>query len=255
MDSATRSIGSSHSKRSLVPNPDTSNKRRRTETDDALSTLSNDISLSTEDEKNDDDAFPLPETASDPDEYFLRLLSVICPHRHWKVQPAAQLDDYFPPITEAQMARYQMHMVHLVRTNDRPALEQYVRQHGPQALDASNRFGESLLHLACRRGFTEMVSWLLTLPLAVRVRDDGGRTPLHDACWCPEPQLDLCQGILQQDPSLFLVADQRGYTPLQYARQADAPVWCRFLYAQRFRLRQWVRVEWPVAEQDLFQRG
>jgi Ankyrin repeats (3 copies) len=241
-EAAVESIASSQSKRRRKVNHFTTD-------DDSLASFIRRPSL--EDEELN---FPLPEAASDPDEYFLRLLNVICPHLKWNVQPAAQLFDYFPTITEAQMARYQMHIVNMVRTNDRVALQQYVSQHGPQALDCCNRFGESLLHMACRRGFTEMVQWLLSLPLTVRVRDDGGRTPLHDACWCPEPPLAICTAILQRDPSLFLIADQRGYTPFQYARQSDGTIWCRFLYEHRFTLLKWLREDWPTSEQQLFQR-
>ena len=112
-------------------------------------------------------------------------------------------------------------------------MNEYYKKHGRAALDCCNRFGEGLLNMACRRGFTDTVKYLLSpdIQLNVRVRDDGGRTPLHDACWYPEPQLEVCSLILQQDPSLFLVADKRGYTPFQYARKSDWHVWRQFLYS------------------------
>jgi hypothetical protein len=83
-----------------------------------------------------------------------------------------------------------------------------------------------------------MAKFLLSeeVKLNVRVRDDYGRTPLHDACWHPEPQLEICGWIIEQDPSLFLVADKRGFSPFQYARPNDWPVWREFLFQNRERL-------------------
>jgi hypothetical protein len=80
-----------------------------------------------------------------------------------------------------------------------------------------------------------MVQFLLSEPvnLNVRIRDDFGRSPLHDACWNPEPQLEIASWIMQRDPSLFLIADKRGFSPFQYARPSDYPVWRQFLFGQR----------------------
>jgi Ankyrin repeats (3 copies) len=183
---------------------------------------------------------PLPETAGDPDDYLLLLLETLCPHVKLQVKPAHELNSFFPIISEEQMSRYTMTVVNLARNGDASGLRDYhsaqsaavSSSHEHNALDCFNRFGEGLLNMACRRGFVSVVDLLLSPPvnLSVRVRDDYGRTPLHDACWNPEPQLEICAWILQRDPSLFLVADKRGYTPFQYARESDWPVWCKFLY-------------------------
>jgi hypothetical protein len=179
---------------------------------------------------------PLPDSCSndDPDEYLMMLLAVLCPNTPFQVQPALELTHYFPSTssTEEQTGRYNTDIVQITRTNDVAALRQYCIQHGPTAFDCYNRFGEGLLNMTCRRGFTDMVEFLLSPPvqLPVRVRDDYGRTPLHDACWNPTPQLEICTWILQKDTSLFLVADKRGYTPFQYARKSDWPIWRQFLY-------------------------
>merc|ERR1712228_84592 len=101
--------------------------------------------------------------------------------------------------------------------------------------DCFNRFGEGLLNLTCRRGFSDSVAFLLSdrVNLNVRVRDDFGRTPLHDACWNPEPLIDICTKLMEKDPSLFLVTDKRGYTAFQYARKTDWPLWRKFLFDRR----------------------
>ena len=46
--------------------------------------------------------------------------------------------------------------------------------------------------------------------------DDYGRTPLHDACWCNSICYDTIALLLQQDPTLILLQDCRGATPLSY---------------------------------------
>jgi Ankyrin repeats (3 copies) len=175
---------------------------------------------------------PPPETANDPDDYLLQLVETMYPAVKLKVKPALELEAYFPVISEEQMARYGMQIVNMARVNDVDALKNFYAEHGADALDCFNRFGEGLLNMACRRGFKEMVEFLLSpaVALNVRVRDDFGRTPLHDACWNPEPQLEICTWIMQKDPSLFLVADKRGFTPFQYARKSDWPVWRQFLF-------------------------
>ena len=178
---------------------------------------------------------PLPDAANDdPDDYLLMLLHAMFPQIKVRVKSSNELNDYFPTPTEEQMSNYTTQVVNVVRLNDAQQMKEYYQTHGRASLDCCNRFGEGLLNMACRRGFTETVKYLLLSPeiqLNVRVRDDGGRTPLHDACWYPEPQLDVCAWIMQQDPSLFLVADKRGYTPFQYARKSDWLVWRKFLYS------------------------
>lgn len=167
--------------------------------------------------------------------YLIQLVEAQWPSMKGKLCIQSAMDlDYFPTITEEQMSRYSMAVVNLARANNVEGLQAYCKEHSKESLDCFNRFGEGLLNMACRRGFCRMVHLLLEeIQLQVRIRDDYGRTPVHDACWNPEPQLEICQWLLQHDPSLFLVADKRGYTPFQYARQSDWKVWREFLYENR----------------------
>lgn len=51
-------------------------------------------------------------------------------------------------------------------------------------LQCSNAFGESIIHIVCRRGNDKMLRFLLNEgKVTVLVQDDLGRTPLHDAAW------------------------------------------------------------------------
>jgi hypothetical protein len=182
-----------------------------------------------------DALLPDPKTADvDPDEYLIQLVEALYGVSP-KTKSALDLKDYFSETTEAQMAAYTMQVVAVTRENDVKKLQEFCEANGSASLDCFNRFGEGLLNMTCRRGFKETVRFLLSPPVSlnVRVRDDYGRTPLHDACWNAEPQLDICTWICEQDPSLFLVTDKRGYTPFQYARKGDWHVWRQFLFDRR----------------------
>jgi ankyrin repeat protein len=145
------------------------------------------------------------------------------------------MQNYFPATTEEQMARYSVQVISMARNNDLAGIQALYAANGRAALDCYNSFGEGLLTLACRRGFIEMAQFFLSeqVNLPVRVRDDYGRTPVHDACWNPTPQLEICTWIMKKDPSLFLLADKRGFTAFQYARKSDWHIWRQFLFDNR----------------------
>jgi ankyrin repeat protein len=114
-------------------------------------------------------------------------------------------------------------------------------QEQQQPFRCSNRFGESLMHLACRRGRTEMVRFLVEeLPGAcgspsqmLAIKDDCHKTPLHDACWTPSPNFELVDLILDHAPEQVLMQDIRGNTPFDYVRKEDYGLWLRFLWERR----------------------
>eukprot|EP00797_Seminavis_robusta_P031819 Sro69_g038470.1 ANK (243) ;mRNA; r:29284-30012 len=175
------------------------------------------------------------DTDVDPDEYLLLLVKSLYGVQ-LKVSPALDLgDDYFKPVTPEQQAAYTMEVLTPARDNNVDALKEIVAKKGSQAVNCVNRFGESLLNLACRRGFTQVAELLLSddIGMDVRMKDDFGRTPFHDACWHPTPLLEICGWLIQRDPSLLLVADKRGCTPFMYARSNDWPAWREFLFENR----------------------
>jgi len=150
---------------------------------------------------------------------------------------AKSLENFFAKVTEEQVAAYTLAVVQACRSNDLDALKKLHSEEG-QAMNCCNRFGESLLTMACRRGFEDIVEYLLQCPdVDVRISDDGGRTVLHDACWNPSPQLKICEWIMNRDPALFFIADNRGCTPFQYARPEHWGIWRQFLLQNKECLR------------------
>jgi hypothetical protein len=177
---------------------------------------------------------PSPNTAGvDPDTYLSQLVEALYGVK-LGTKPALELDGFFSNITDEQMAAYDMEVVTAARENNLDGLRKICTKKGPCALNCFNRFGEGLLNLACRRGFKEVTAYLLSeVGLSARIRDDYGRTPLHDACWNPAPLLEICTWLLQKEPALFFVTDKRGFTPFQYARKSDWLVWRQFLFDRR----------------------
>jgi Ankyrin repeats (3 copies) len=102
--------------------------------------------------------------------------------------------------------------------------------HQGHNLKCTNRFGETLLHLACRKGLVNVVAFLLNeVQMPANIHDDTGRTPLHDAFWTPEPNPELVDLLVLQAPAMLWVQDQRGHCPLQYSRVAHHETWNAYL--------------------------
>lgn len=146
------------------------------------------------------------------------------------------LTDFFLELQDVHIESYNTEIVKAVRDRN-IALMRSMHDNG-QLLQCCNRFGESLLHMACRRGYTDVVRYLIEeADVTLRVKDDFGRTPLHDACWSATPNFDLMELILKHDPDLLLVEDIRGHTPFTYARKSHWKEWNDFLTTNRQSLR------------------
>jgi len=143
-------------------------------------------------------------------------------------------NDFFPDPTTQEIAAYTTEVVELVWENRVEEIHGLYEKGSIRTLQSCNRFGGSLLHLACRRGYTEMVKFLLNQGgVSARRRDDIGRTPFHDACWRPSPMFEILNMLIKQGPILLFVADKRGNTPFDYARKEHWKLWINFLYARR----------------------
>lgn len=193
----------------------------------AVDTTKNDAEPKAEDVK-----LPDPNQNVDPDVFLSQLLEAQYGIT-LKTKAALSMEDFFPEVTDEQITAYDMKLVVACRENDVDTVKSLVEEQGMSA-ECCNRFGESLLHMACRRGFKEMVDYFLKdAKVSVRIRDDCGRTPLHDACWNPHAQTEILKWLIEKDPSLLLIADKRGSTPFQYARPQDWHIWRQFLLDNR----------------------
>ena len=85
------------------------------------------------------------------------------------------------------------------------------------------------MHIACRRSSPDVLNFLLQQGgCTLRVHDDFGRTPLHDACWQSEPNFQLLDIILNAEPELLLLKDKRGFTALEYLRREHWAEWIKY---------------------------
>jgi Ankyrin repeats (3 copies) len=187
--------------------------------------------ISTNDKRSISD-MPDPNKDCNPDDFLRQLLHALYGFEP-KIKKAIDLGSFFPMITDEQIAAYDILVVSATRENDVERLKSLYTDKN-MSVACCNRFGESLLHMACRRGFHEIVDFLLNdAKISTRIRDDCGRTPLHDVCWNPQPQLEMAESLIRLDPTLLLISDKRGHTPFQYARPQDWPKWRKFLLDQR----------------------
>lgn len=138
-----------------------------------------------------------------------------------------QMYECFEEWTPEQKKAYDKDAIAAIRSQDIATLQKW-KDEG-RVLQAANAYGESLLHMACRRGFLNVVTFLVEdAGHNLWIRDDTGRTPLHDACWTAHPSPELVGFILDKEPDLLLVSDKRGHTPLDYARKDHWQTWLEY---------------------------
>ncbi|KAG5193035.1 hypothetical protein JKP88DRAFT_195576 [Tribonema minus] len=129
-----------------------------------------------------------------------------------------------------------------VRNGSVQELLRLVEEEG-RTLSACNKFGESLAHLACRKGSADVVATILRHGGSLTRCDDLGRVPAHDTCWESRPRWDIVQLHLEADAALLLTRDARGWTPLRYVKRANWAAWRAFLDAVKDRY-------WPARGGD-----
>jgi hypothetical protein len=143
----------------------------------------------------------------------------------------------FTTPTQEMIAAYIPEVLDAVRKNDLKKVKE-LHKAGILTINGCNKFGESTLHLACRRGYTDIVRYLLDeVKVDVNMRDDYYRTPLHDACWTTAPEFDLVELFLSRAPHQLLMQDVRGFTPFDYVRGEHNGKWLRFLWERKAILR------------------
>jgi len=144
---------------------------------------------------------------------------------------------FFPALTEDNLNGYEMDIITAIRDEDLVTLR--ALHSAGRSMSCSNRFGESLIHMACRRGFTSIVKFLVEeAGVPIRITDDGGRTPLHDTLWNRDCQYEIFNMLVERDPALLLVSDKRGHTPFAYARKEHWNNWLVHLSARKDGLKE-----------------
>jgi hypothetical protein len=139
-----------------------------------------------------------------------------------------QLPCFFESASEEEIDAYNADFVKAIRRGDLDELRKY--HEAGRTLKCSNRFGERLLHLACRKALVPVVNFLINeAGVPVQVVDDMGRSPLHDAFWAPEPNFELIDLLVGKCPDLLFVKDKRGHTPLCYTRRNHWNKWSEYL--------------------------
>jgi hypothetical protein len=76
------------------------------------------------------------------------------------------------------------------------------------------KFGNTLLHAACARGYTEIVELLIEKDILINTTDDDGKTPLHWAC--ARGYIEIAK-LLIENGIYINVKDDYGKSPLHYA--------------------------------------
>jgi len=140
-------------------------------------------------------------------------------------------DDFvsFSRPTQEATDAYDLSVVQAIRHNDVERLRSMLRE--GKSFNACNRFGESLIHMVCRRGNIEIAAFLVQEACVdVDVRDDFGRTPMHDACWTSTPNVSIMDLLVNSvSPEMLLAEDVRGHTPFDYARKEHYEIWYQYL--------------------------
>jgi len=102
------------------------------------------------------------------------------------------------------------------------------------SVNACNKFGESVVHAACRYGKKNILGYLIEKGATLKRTDDYGRTPLHDCCWRlsnrdiqgPDTLVDV---VMEADINMWFLKDIRGHYPLQYVPKDRKLTWLKFI--------------------------
>jgi hypothetical protein len=168
--------------------------------------------------------FTEPSSDIDPEEHLIALLNA---RGHPSHKRSAFERGLCVQPSQKQIANYDFTIGEALRSDDSQTLHKLLCE--GRSLDACNKFGESTVHIACRRSSAATLQLVLQHGGSLQRADDMGRLPLHDTCWATEPRFDLVRINLDTDSTLLLTEDKRGNTPLRYVKRAHWQQWCEFL--------------------------
>lgn len=142
---------------------------------------------------------------------------------------------YYNKPTDFQQASYGTRITQAARTGDSQTLHKLIKC--GLSRNPCNKFGESMVHIVCRRGKKgcayDVLNQLCEIGCELQVCDDFGKTPLHDACWTVDPCFKTITLILSKDIRLLHMKDRRGSTPLDYLRKEKWKDMIEYLISKR----------------------
>jgi hypothetical protein len=133
---------------------------------------------------------------------------------------------YHSKPTQLQMASHGIKVIQGVRKSDKKLIKRLLN--AGLSPNPCNKFGESIIHMICRRGDSELLKLFVEHGCNLQVSDDFGRTPLHDACWTSVPNFEIIELILMRDRRLMNIVDCRGSSPLSYVKRDHWGDWIQF---------------------------
>lgn len=102
----------------------------------------------------------------------------------------------------------------LKKVLDKPSEEAVV------LVNLQNQFGNAPLHNAARTGSAGCISHLLAAGAKADIKNVNGSIPLHHACYCEKPNLEVAQ-LLVEAGSDVNALDEQGYSPLIVAAKKN----------------------------------
>lgn len=150
--------------------------------------------------------------------------------------PASMWDDKFPRNnTNENDEAYTVETINAIRAEDYTKLRSIMGSNN-KSFQCANKHGESIAHLACRRATSDTLIRFLVeeAGMTLRVRDDVGRTPLHDCCWTynvDNSRFGIFKAIVESCPELLFVRDRRDCSAFDYIPCDCWDAWCDYLEA------------------------
>jgi ankyrin repeat protein len=135
----------------------------------------------------------------------------------------------FRKASEKDISSYDVEVVRVIRSKDLMRLKEMYAN--GRSMNACNQFGESLVHMVCRRGDVQILKFMIEeARVSFKIKDDFGRNPFHDACWTPTPNFEMMDMLIANaDTSLLLAEDVRGNSPFDYTRREHHSKWLAYL--------------------------
>ena len=184
-----------------------------------------------------------------PHEYYLSLLRTHHNMSQDQVKPIRSMDvaarsstssSFFIQLSERNIQAYTLEKMDATRTDNVSKLQECHEAPRNEVIHCCNRYGESIIHTACRRNAIKCLQYLVSTyndddttndrkRSILQVMDDYGRNPLHDAFWTAQPNYDIVKFVISICPDLLLLQDVRGFCPLHYVRKECWSSWKSFL--------------------------